>query len=171
MGYMNDRWNTRAWNRVWKRGGCVEERRGYVLLYGDCPYMLSMGAIAHCILMSLQYQPHEVEQANSWEQELLTWLPSSWHMGSTVWSINLMSTNGPVITYLSLVAFAVRWHSWLDHHLTKPPLSAWWLPFLHFHEGESAAVFPSVLPLWHPPPCISRLVFCKTGSDHWQLSL
>ena len=80
-----------------------------------------------------------------------------------------MSTNGPVITYLSLAAFAVGRCSQLDRRLTKPPLSAWWPPFLCFREGESAAVFPSVLPLQRPPPCIPRLAFCKTGGDHWRL--
>ena len=99
---------------------------------------------------------------------VLTALPScslsSCRMGGTVWSINIMETNGSVTTYLSLAAFAVGRRFRFDCCLLGSALPTWWATPWHL-VGESAAPSPSLLHLQRltgPTLCISWLALCKT---------
>ena len=99
---------------------------------------------------------------------VLTGLPlcslSSCCMGGTVWSINIMETNGLVTTYLLLAAFAVRWCFHFDCCLLGSAPPTWWATPWHL-VGELAAPSPSLLHLQHLTSltlCVSWLALCKT---------
>jgi len=89
---------------------------------------------------------------------------SSSHMGGTVWSINIMETNGSVTTYLSLAAFAVGQRFRFDCHLLGSAPPTWWATPWRL-VGELAALSPSLLHLQCLTSltlCVSWLALCKT---------